>query len=95
MSAVGPAQQFLASGMGGILLAAGLFHTFLASGLATGLSTIFLLTKKKAWPLPSPRHRPLRPLTLGLSYTWSHRVLRRMVLFSSVLNFGFSFYIGE
>ena len=94
MSAVGPAQQFLASGMGGILLAAGLFHTFLASGLATALSTIFLLTKK-AWPLPSPRHRPLRSLTLGLSYTWSHRVLRRMVLFSSVLNFGFSFYIGE
>lgn len=94
MAAIGPIQQFLANGLGGILLAAGVFHAFAASGLALGLSMLFLLTRRP-WPAPGKKPKLRRSLFGGISYVWSQRVLRRMVIFSGLLNFGFSFYIGE
>lgn len=93
MGTVEPIRQFVASGLAGILIAGGVFHAFLASGIAFAVAGILLYGR--GWPTQISRSKKPRRLSLGIQIAWATPTLRMMVLFTSVLNFGFSFYLGE
>lgn len=95
MAAINPIQQFLASGLGGILIAAGVFHAFLAGALAFLIAGIWI-SPGRQWPRSVPSSiKPAPSLGEGFRFVGRDPVLRRMTLFSSALNLGLSFYIGE
>lgn len=94
MGSILPLRQFLASGLAGILVAAGIMHAFLAAAIAMVLSAVMLITKKK-WPMTKPRRVQPRSILVGFQTILTDRILRRMVTFVSLLNFGFSFYLGD
>lgn len=48
MATVGPIRQFVASGVAGILIAGGVFHAFLASGIAFSMAGLLLYGR--GWP---------------------------------------------
>lgn len=94
MGIIAPIQQFLAKGFAGILIATGLFHAFLAAGIVMFLS-VFTLMSPKHYPKRVAMTRKPTHLLSGLSIVWSSRPLRQMVMYTSVQNFGFSFFLGE
>lgn len=95
MAAIDPIQQFLASGLGGILIAAGVFHAFLAGSLAFLIAGLWIGPWRK-WPRSVPSSiKPPPSLGEGFRFVVHDPVLRRMTLCSAALNLGLSFYIGE
>lgn len=95
MGSIPPLQQFLASGLAGILVAAGVAHAFLAAALAMAVSSLSMITKRRKWPVSERRQIQPRSIGVGIQTVATDPTLRRMVTFVSVLNFGFSFYLGE
>ncbi|MCI0184483.1 hypothetical protein MM817_02780 [Acidibacillus sp. S0AB] len=94
MGTIAPIQQFLAKGFAGILIATGLFHAFLAAGIVMFLSVFTLISPKHYPKRGTKSHKTTNPL-LGLHIVWSSRLLRQMVIYTSVQNFGFSVFLGE
>lgn len=94
MGAIQPIQQFLAKGFAGIMIATGLFHAFLAAGIVMLVSTVPLVTKH-SWPKPVRRTTTSIHILSGMRVVWSMRRLRQMVVYTSVQNFGFSFFLAE
>ncbi|MHB1684983.1 MAG: MFS transporter, partial [Bacilli bacterium] len=94
MGAIQPIQQFLAKGFAGIMIATGLFHAFLAAGIVMLVSTVPLATKH-SWPKPVRRTTTSIHILSGMRVVWSMRRLRQMVVYTSVQNFGFSFFLAE
>lgn len=94
MGAIQPIQQFLAKGFAGVMIATGLFHAFLAAGIVMLVSTVPLATKH-SWPKPVRRTTTSIHILSGMRVVWSMRRLRQMVVYTSVQNFGFSFFLAE
>ncbi len=94
MGTIQPIQQFLAKGFAGIIIATGLVHAFLAAAIVMMISTIPLLTKR-GYPETTHRHAKATHILSGFGIVWSNRQLRQMVVYTSVQNFGFSFFLGE
>ncbi|MCI0184924.1 MFS transporter [Sulfoacidibacillus ferrooxidans] len=94
MGIIAPIQQFLAKGFAGILISTGLFHAFLAAGIVMFLSVFSIVSTKHYPKRVTTSHKTTNPL-VGLHIVWSSRPLRQMVIYTSVQNFGFSFFLGE
>ncbi len=95
MASIGPIRQFLASGLGGILIATGILHTFLAGALALLIAGIWIGPWNR-WPLIGKSStKPAPALGEGFRFVVRDPVLCRMTLFSAAFNLGLSFYIGE
>lgn len=94
MGVISPIQQFLAKGLAGVLIATGLFHAFLAAGIVMFLSVLSLISPQH-YPKRVSANRKTTNLLSGLHIVWSSRPLRQMVIYTSVQNFGFSFFLGE
>ena len=94
MGIISPIKQFLAKGLAGVLIMTGLFHAFLAAGIVMFLSVLSLINSQHYPKRASTSRRTTNPLS-GLHIVWSRRPLREMVIYTSVQNFGFSFFLGE
>lgn len=94
MGIIGPIQQFVAKGLAGVLIATGVFHAFLAAGIVLLVSVLPLLGNR-SFPAISERSGKRPHIFSGFRVVWSNSGLRSMVIYTSVQNFGFSFFLGE
>jgi len=94
MGTIPPLQQFLSNGLAGILIASGIMHAFWVAAIAMALAAVSMMTKRKR---TSHEHqvRKSRNITTGIRTVMTDPILLRMVIFVSLLNFGYSFYLGE
>lgn len=97
MGIISPIQQFLSKGFAGVLIATGLFHAFLAAGIVMLLSVLSLFHRRPypQRPMGVRAHRKKTVFLSGIHIVWSNSPLRRMVIYTSIQNFGFSFFLGE
>lgn len=94
MGAIPPIQQFLSNGLAGILIAAGIMHAFWAAAIAMAIAAVSMMTRRNLTPSEHQIRRS-RNIATGIKTVITDPILLRMVIFVSLLNFGYSFYLGE